>query len=211
MHCLPLKKFYCNQEMACRFLRTPLQNELLILTIPGGPRLSGLYLDPFLMALAEKSNIHVNVGIVDLPNHGDSVITESSLPLSYQRCVEMIDHVLSEVRKECGKVVLFGQSFGARVAFDLLATSDVKIDGAVLTGFPAEFENSLGLIKKVATLDLMSTTSENQDEVFLSNWAKILTLYTYAPLPKNAFNALASTVFKIKPKNVFLLEPLHLR
>jgi pimeloyl-ACP methyl ester carboxylesterase len=202
MQHLPLKKFYCNQEVACRFLRAPAKNEVLVLTIPGGPCLSGLYLDQFLMTLAKRSYILVNVGIIDLPNHGESVMAEGSSQLSYQRCVEMINTVLQEVRNECGMMVLFGQSFGARVAFDLLATSDVQIDGAVLTGFPAEFQMSSDLMKMIGELELELSTLENEDEVFLRNWSKILNLYTYAPLPENVFNALASNLKRSGNENI---------
>ncbi|OGT61827.1 MAG: hypothetical protein A3E85_01865 [Gammaproteobacteria bacterium RIFCSPHIGHO2_12_FULL_45_12] len=203
MQHLSLNKFYCNREIACRFLRSPSKNELLILTIPGGPCLSGFYLDQFLMTLAERSHLLVNVGILDLPNHGDSVIAGSSLPLTYQRCVEMIDTVLHEVQTECGKLVLFGQSFGARVSFDLLATSDVQIDGVVLAGFPAEFEMSSDLMMKIGMLDLESTTTlENQNDVFARNWSKILTLYTYSPLPENIFKALASSLKRSGNENL---------
>src|SRR5437868_7956893 len=177
MYHLPLRKFYCNQEIACRFLRNPSKNELLILTLPGGPSLSGLYLDQFLLKLSMHA--YVNVGIVDLPNHGDSVMAENNLPLTYQRCVEMLNNTLSEIHNECDNIILFGQSFGARLAFDLLAISDVKIDGLILTGFPAEFKISDELLKKISSLDLES--GENQEQVFLRNWTKILPLYTYAP------------------------------
>jgi len=193
MMMLPEQKLYCHRQIACRFLHSPVKNELLILTIPGGPCLSGHYLDPFLSKLA--AHLNANVGIIDLPNHGNSVLTPNSLPLTYQRCLEMIITTLSEISEECDNVALFGQSFGARLAFDLMTATDVNLAGVLLTGFPAVFQMSDGLMEKIGALDLEGETIlENQEQTFVNNWAKILTLYTYAPLPSDAFAALTSNL-----------------
>jgi pimeloyl-ACP methyl ester carboxylesterase len=191
---LPLKSMYCHNQIACRFLYSPSKNQPLIMTIPGGPCLSGKYLDSFLIKLA--SQLQVNVGIFDLPNHGDSVISSDNLPLSYQNCLELLDQALIEISVEYDKVILFGQSFGARLAFDLAATTtDVKIAGLFLTGFPYMFKMSEKLLNDIGMLDLEKDQDDvNTGKVLTNNWAKILKLYTYAPLQVEEFNALVSNL-----------------
>jgi pimeloyl-ACP methyl ester carboxylesterase len=140
MKTLPMHHFYCQEQIACRFLRSPSKNEPLVITIPGGPGLSGNYLDNFLIDLAQHANI--NVGIMDLPNHGESVLSLTKLPLTYKNCFDLTNSMLNELAQQAKELILFGQSFGARLAFDLLAFSHTKIIGGFLTAFP-QFYTSL--------------------------------------------------------------------
>jgi len=191
MQFLPSKKFFHQNEMACRFLRAPSHEEMLVLMIPGGPSLSGKYLDHFLSALAQEMN--VNVGIIDLPNHGDSILLPDRFPLSYQKTMELIDETIREISKSCGKLMLFGQSFGARVAFDLLALSNIKMDGAFLTGFPYVFQVSQIMQQRIKTLNLSECRHiDNKEEQQRLAWSKIVQLYTFSPLAPEIYDALTS-------------------
>ncbi len=185
-HCLLV-----NEQIFCRFRRPLLAADTLVLAIPGGPGLRGQYLEPFLCKLAEA--VGVNVALLDLPNHGRSPVNKNILPLSYSKCFKFLDSAIQEINEKCGGVVLFGQSLGARLAFDLLVDSKVNFLGAVLTGLPYKFESSALLEKKLAGLDLEKFTGGPEDEdVFSRNWRKLLPHYTRAPLPTDVFEQLAS-------------------
>lgn len=202
MNTLPQKYRYCDDQIACRFLCSPSKNETLVLTIPGGPSLSGLYLDPFLLKLA--SHLNVNVGIVDLPNHGDSVVSSGSLPLSYQRCLDMLDVVLKEIKAQCGSLVVFGQSFGARLGFDLVSATETPIDGMLLTGFPYKFQMSASMLEKINSMNLTGAS-------FQETWAQILPLYTHAPLHDDVFNELTTKISLNGNQNILAdVKPIEL-
>lgn len=125
--------------------------------------LSGKYLDHFLFDLSEQINI--NVAILDLPNHGDSNLSPTQLPLSYQKCFDLLDNALRELTQQAEKLILFGQSFGARLAFDLLAFSQANIVGGFLTGFPHKFQMSRSMQEKIASLDL-TCNDLDPEEIF---------------------------------------------
>lgn len=190
MKSLPVLHFYCQNQIACRFLYSPSKNEPLIVTIPGGPGLSGRYLDHFLIDLAQHTNL--NIGIMDLPNHGESVAPFSKLPLSYKHCFDLIDNMLNEIAQQTEKLILFGQSFGARLVFDLLAFSRVKIIGGFLTGFPYKFQMSEKMMKKISSLNIIFEDGIHPEENFKKSWVKILPHYTFLPLSDEVFDALTS-------------------
>lgn len=202
MKSLPICLFYCQNQIASRFLRPPSKNEPLVIAIPGGPGLSGNYLDHFLIELARHENI--NVGVMDLPNHGKSVLSLTRLPLSYKNCFDLTESMLNEVAKKTDRIILFGQSFGARLAFDLLSFSHVKIIGGFLTGFPYKFQISERMHNKISLLD-MTSDDDNPEENFRKNWGKILPLYTFSPLSTEIFESLVSNT-KIRGNEYILDE-----
>ena len=191
------KIFYTN-GMACHFLRTPAALEPLIIAIPGGPGLSGNYLAPFLFNLANLNDI--NVGLLDLPNHGDSVIPDEHFPLNYQKSLHLIVETLNEISKENNDLILFGQSLGARFAFDCLSKNTSDIRGAFLTGLPYEFCISTELEEKINTME--ASTITDPEIRFMEVWKNILPFYTYSPLPKNIFNSLAKNTKLIGNENM---------
>lgn len=176
-------------QMSCVSLRPISSQEVLILALPGGPGLGGDYLQPFLAKLAEATSL--NVALLDLPNHGRSVIDGGISPLNYPGCLNFIESAAREIRSRCGGIILYGQSFGARLAVDLLAASEVDFLGAALTGLPARFESSNKLTTILSRVDLEA--GEVGDEgAFARNWRKILPLYTAKPLSADLFEGLAS-------------------
>jgi pimeloyl-ACP methyl ester carboxylesterase len=190
MQQLPLKLRYLNNEIACRFLRKPSSYEPLVMAIPGGPGLSGQYLDHFLIQLSEYMNI--NVGIFDLPNHGESVLTLTKLPLSYQDCHDLVIQTLKEIANLSDKIIIFGQSFGARLAFDALTSLKEQLAGAFLTGFPYEFQMSKKMQDKINLFPMDSKDDLGLEEYFAKSWINMLPHCTYHPLPSDIFNALIS-------------------
>lgn len=182
---------YVGGQIACRSLRPFKASERTILTIPGGPGLGNSYLEPFLMELAKRTGL--NVALVDLPNHGESIVAKNDPPLDYRRTVELLRFWLKQVVKDTGGVVLFGQSLGARLAFDLLANHAARVQAAVLTGFPCRFENSTALSARLANVTFEDLTEGPEDEErFARNWRKVLPFYTPQSLPREAAEALAS-------------------
>lgn len=179
MQQLPIKQLHCQGQIVGRYMRVLSSAEPLILTIPGGPCLSSQYLDNFLIKLS--SALKVNVGVIDLPNHGDSNIASENFPLTYPKCLNLLKQLLIEFANQHIKLILFGQSLGARLAFDLIAQTDIQIGGSFLTGLPYQFQMSDGLLKKIKNVDLgQSEKNDNQ----VRAWKKILPFYTYAPLAK---------------------------
>lgn len=181
---------YCEGEMTARFVRPPHANDSLVLTVPGGPGLGSRYLDPFLEELSRKTGL--NVGLLDLPNHGDSVVSASKLPLSYEECLKLVSKAIVEIGAQTGGLFLFGQSFGARLVFDFLAASAQPIKGAIFAGFPYVFRNSSALTQKLENVELEAEDVIDLEEAFARNWRKILPHYLPRPLSPEVFQALAS-------------------
>ena len=176
-------------QMSCTALRPLSPREPLILALHGGPGLSGDYLQPFLARLAET--VSLNAALLDLPNHGRSVVERDSLPLTYPGCLHYLDSAIRELSPKCSEIILLGQSFGARVALDLLANSALDFRGAILTGMPVRFESSMEFNAKSPPLEPW-TGGADVEGVFIRNWRKILPLYTAEPLSVEVFEKLAS-------------------
>lgn len=188
---LPNKHRFVEGQIACRSLRPWSAGEPTILAIPGGPGLGGQYLEPFLLALAEATAM--NVALLDLPNHGESMLRENGRPLNYRRSVDLLHAAVGEIADVAGDLVLFGQSLGARIAFELLPASDAKLTAAILTGFPCQFENSSALAKSLSDVSFEDLTGGPDDEaIFARNWRKVLPFYTPAPLPPEAAEQLSA-------------------
>lgn len=178
-------------QMSCAALRPLSTSDTLVLAIHGGPGLSGAYLRPFLARLAET--VSINAALLDLPNHGHSVIERGALPLTYHGCLSYLELAIREISGKCGRIILLGQSFGARLAVDLLAGSEIEFKGAILTGMPARFSSSSKINAEFSRMKLEPWTGGADTEgAFARNWRKILPLYTAKPLPAEVFEGLAS-------------------
>lgn len=176
-------------QMSCAALRSLSPREPLILALHGGPGLSGDYLQPFLARLAET--VSLNAALLDLPNHGHSVVEPDSLPLTYPGCLSYLDSAIQELSGKCDGIILIGQSFGARMALDLLAVSPVDFRGAILNGMPVRFESSMEFNAKSPPLEPW-TGGVDIEGAFVRNWRKILPLYTAEPLPVEVFEKLTT-------------------
>jgi pimeloyl-ACP methyl ester carboxylesterase len=174
--------------MTARFLFPLSAERATILCIPGGPGLGSSYLDPFMVELAKSAD--VNAGILDLPNHGASLVRPERLPLSYEDCIRLVHSAVAEIAHATGALFLFGQSFGARVAFDLLPSLP-GLRGAILAGFPYVFQMSDSMLERIGALDL-EPLDNDPDGAFARNWKKIFPLYTTEPLPMPVAAALAA-------------------
>lgn len=185
---LPLRERFCDGQMVCRFLRPLSSGEPLVLAIPGGPGLSSRYLDPFMQTIAER--VGANVATMDLPNHGESVVSSSAV-LTYPDCLHLVARAVQEIQTRSGALFVFGQSMGARLAFDLLAELDKAPDGTLLTGFPFKFEISSRLISTLNELPLESEEGPDAERIHAQNWKKMLPVYASQPLAPEVFDALA--------------------
>lgn len=191
MGVLEMKRKYVGEEMAVRFHSSPSHKDSLIVVIPGGPGLGSHYLDPFMSELVQRSGY--NAGVLDLPNHGDSVIVASRLPVTYATCLDYVEGALKEMRREFLRIVLFGQSLGARLVFDLLFRGSLEISGVALMGFPYKFENSEKFAQKLKGLRLEDLGSDDDIEnKFARNWRKILPFNLYRDVSSEQLELLCS-------------------
>lgn len=177
MNYLPIKKQFRAGMMVARFLREPSQDEMLLVGIPGGPGLSGRYLDPFMVSLS--SALKCNVGMVDLPNHDES---PESPGLHYSECLEYVAKTLKEIQGQCKEFLLFGQSFGARLAFDAVSSQDVSPKALMLCGFPYKFQSSAKLYQQLEQLSLQPLEGNNIEQRFADNWRKIIPSNLKSPI-----------------------------
>lgn len=187
---LPVKVSFCDGQIVCHFLRTPQPNDTLVLAIPGGPGLSSLYLDFFMGLVAER--LGVNVATMDLPNHGDSHLKNQSTPIFYPQCLDFVTKAVEEISHRVRSLILFGQSFGARLAFDLSASLETPPHATLLTGFPYTFQISTALATRLDALPLETEVGAFAAQKRSDNWRKILPLYTVKPLASEIFEALAT-------------------
>ena len=184
---LPVRETFCNGKIVCRFLRQVTTSEPTIVAIPGGPGLSSRYLDPFMRKLSERTG--ANVATMDLPNHGESKVSDGAL--TYMECLSYVRQSIEEIQKKSKSLIVFGQSFGARLAFDLLSELDQVPSATLLTGFPYVFRVSSTLIARLNDLPLESEEGPEAEKIHAENWKKILPVYAVKPLPEDIFNALA--------------------
>ena len=185
---LTFQQTFCDGQIFCRFLKPPTKQELVIAVIPGGPDLSNQYLEEFLLALASRTGL--NVCLVDLPNHGRSKVTVNDKTPTYSETLELVERFVRDLISLTRSVVLFGQSYGARLAFDITANLEQKPLAAFLTGFPYKFQISSGLAARFETLPLLEESGENSLKIREANSRKILPLYLVQPIPARSFEAL---------------------
>lgn len=180
--------------MSCRFFDDqPTKN--LLLAIPGGPVLSGTYLDSFVDDFCKKEPLLNLAGaVLDLPNHGNSQITPELLPLSYQNCVDFIEECLNEVLlTQKRKTILIGHSLGARLLLDILFKSSYiseQISAAILMSCPNKFESSTRFKNETAQF----TSPPRSLEDFIEYWNTILPLYFSNPAPDKIRRMLTSNL-----------------
>lgn len=190
MDMLPVEQRFAGTRIFCAFRRPLAQEQATIVTIPGGPCLSADYLKPFLARLSETTGL--NVGLLNLPNHDRSHGPQSGT-LTYPECLELIGIAVRGIADQCGKLILFGQSFGARLALDLLTKPELKVRGAILAGLPSRFEISRVLEARLAAEKLEDYTGTSADEgVFARNWRRILPHYTAVKIAAEDFERLAA-------------------
>lgn len=186
---LPLREKFCDGQITCRLLRPLGKEETVIVAIPGGPGLSSRYLDPFMGKLSKVTG--ANVATMDLPNHGESKLSANGT-LSYTQCLGFVRRAVEEIQAKSQSIAIFGQSFGARLAFDLLAELKETPSATLLTGFPYIFQVSSRLIERLNKLPLQSEEGPEAEKIHAENWKTILPVYAVKPLSSEAFNALAT-------------------
>ncbi len=131
---LPIPQFFSNGHIAGRFLRPLRRYEALVIAVPGGPALPSRYLDEFMLSLSKQ--LSANVGVLDLPNHGGSVIPLDKLPLRYGSCTNYISRTLRELAALTDKLVIVGHQTGARMILDMLIQHGCRTRAVVLIDTP---------------------------------------------------------------------------
>ncbi|MBI3558118.1 MAG: alpha/beta hydrolase, partial [Deltaproteobacteria bacterium] len=131
---LPIPQFFSNGHIAARFLRPVRKHESLIVAVPGGPALPSRYLDEFMLGLSQ--HLSANVGVLDLPNHGGSIIPFDKLPLRYSSCVSYVSRTLRELAGLTDKLVIVGHHTGARMILDMIISQGCRTRAVVLIDTP---------------------------------------------------------------------------
>ena len=131
---LPIPQSFCNGHISARFLRPVRKYETLIVAVPGGPALPSRYLDAFMLGLSK--HLGANVGVIDLPNHGGSVIPFDKLPLRYSGCVSYVSRTLRELSFITDKLVIIGHHSGARMILDMIVQQGCRTRAVVLINTP---------------------------------------------------------------------------
>ena len=131
---LPIPQFFSNGHIAGRFLRPLRKYESLVIAVPGGPALPSRYLDEFMLGLSQ--HLSANVGVIDLPNHGSSVIPFDKLPLRYASCMSYISRTLRELSLLTDKLVIVGHHTGARMILDMIVQQGCRTRAVILIDTP---------------------------------------------------------------------------
>src|SRR5579885_542389 len=142
---LPHSSAVGKERLAVRSLAPIGSTSDLLLTLPGGPGLSGRYLDSFLASLDLGDSW--NTAILDLPGHG---LSTTNRKIRYPELVEIIGDAVGAVRSSHERVLLWGHSLGGRLVLDI--SGNQRIERAVLTGTPARFEPSSRFQERSADL-----------------------------------------------------------
>lgn len=171
-----------------------LPNEELVIFIPGGPAISGKYMDA--LAHSVSKQLGRNVAVIDLPNHDDSRDTGKTENLKYPEVRAILLKLFTELSNNGSrKISLVGHSLGALIALDLAGQSQIEIEKMVLMNMPTTFSVSDKFQIKKQELGLSAEFSINSESQFQAWWNKVLTLYFSRPLLSDEYNLLANHTF----------------
>ncbi len=154
------------------------KGNVLVVGIPGGPGISGRYLDSFVAEISAKLNC--NGVVFDLPNHGDKAQTELISEARYPAVVEALGEALGELGEN--RLLLVGHSYGARLALDLMGAGSFNLIGGILLSLPTSWGSSPRFKDGIRAMGL-SEVKIDQESDFKSYWRKILPLYFSSGVP----------------------------
>lgn len=159
-----------------RYAKEPNGNGQLVLVIPGGPGISGKYLDAFTLELSRRLE-QSDVAILDLPHHDASRVAGRTENLTYPEVRELMVKAVAELAAQNKSIVLVGHSLGALIAMDLVAHSPIKFEKVVLADIPTTFDVSKEFsdgLRKAGVADEVAWPTEQSFSVW---WGKIIPLY----------------------------------
>jgi len=162
--------------MSARFTGRLSPDAPLLLGLGGGPGLSGHYLDNFFFQASTELNI--TTGILDLPNHDDSIFPPELTPADYLSAVKVLASTILEISGQVKNIILLGHSFGGRIILDILA-QEPKIEPSAVFSVCCPYcqDASDEYIRKTSGI----LVKFNTEEEFRQYWRQILPCYFCVP------------------------------
>lgn len=195
-----IEQTFCDGVVSTRLARALNSEESLVVCVPGGPGITGRYMDD--MAAAIASDCGLNVLVLDLPNHDSSKrFRGPTLPMEYIEAQEILLKFFDEIRGKYSTMMLLGHSLGGVIALDLLANG-VCANGVVLISVPYTFSTKDEFRSLLERLNGGSKDWHNEEE-FVKWWSRILPGYFYSQPSADAARILTSKTFHM-PNKQFL-------
>jgi pimeloyl-ACP methyl ester carboxylesterase len=166
----------------------------VLLGIPGGPGISGRYMDDITQTIAKR--IGAVALVVDLPNHDGSGRLRRDGDLSYPEARSMLVDLLRELHQYGVEIVLFGHSMGAAIALDLLKTMAVPIKKTILISMPITWDGSEDFANFARSVAAEEESWPTEEE-FKTWWKKVLPCYFYRKPTAHETELLAGRTFWI--------------
>lgn len=167
----------------------------LVIGVPGGPGISGRYLDRSVEQLAGRLNI--NGAVIDLPNHGQSGrISPSSDSFQYDEAREMLSNLFSRFEARSNKLIIYGHSLGAVIGMDLMSLFPALVQAAIFISAPTLFVSSPGFETFLRSINALDTTWTNEAE-FSVWWRKIIPAYFVRAVSRDELELLAHPTYWI--------------
>ena len=179
-----------NSKIAIRSIKPITPETTIILGIPGGPGITGAYMD---QPIAELANFfHVNGAVIDLPNHGLSGRnSDAEMQFDYKEARTMLISMLQELSAKNIKIILYGHSFGGLISMDLMRDQSVQIEHAVIVSVPTSWKNTSEFTQFLKESDAENLSWANE-AAFQLWWRKILPAYFAEPIPNSLFEKIAA-------------------
>lgn len=185
-----IPKYFCRRAICARISKTQPNPQRILVFFPGGPCISGRYLDQFATALGKRTNSQVLV--VDLPNHDRS---RKKKIAGYSVVRKDLLRFLKEVAATYKlPMTLVGHSLGGLIAMDLLCFFRGNVEGLLLLNVPTKDEAS-PLFRKQADEIKSAFQGKGTSASFHGIWSKLIPLYFYRGPSLRHFRILAKETF----------------
>lgn len=157
----------------------------VVLAIPGGPGLSGAYMDDCVRALGR--DVKCPAYVLDHEYHANPAPGESLL-WTYSLLIDFIERA-SICRFQDRPIILMGHSFGARVALDLALRKKLNLLFVNLVSFPTRLEKPKSFLMARKRLGLNAYKVETEAD-FRIYWRALLPLYLHRRITKGDLSRL---------------------
>ena len=162
--------------IAFRSLKPLEKKQLVILGIPGGPGISGAYLDASTTRLAQ--HLGANAIVIDLPNHGASTKYSDHKRRSYLDAREALAAFITELVSQDLRLIFYGHSLGGLIAMDLATLQTPSIQALVLVSVPTSDEINAKMTEGLRARGADCLTWPDE-AAFGLWWRRVIDLYLF--------------------------------
>lgn len=186
------------QNIRARLLHESKKTDRLVLSIPGGPGISGTYMDTYTASLAK--HLHATGLTIDLPNHGLSCRSLTCGKFDYDDARKAIIGFIKELQKHHRRIVLVGHSFGALIALDMLQESGLGFEKTILVSMPSSFDGNARFTEFRSTNGLLQENwiAESDFQVW---WRKLAPFYFHRDASAHQLDQLTKQTYWIGNEN----------